>query len=114
MRELYSNELVPGKKYRIQHKLGLLYPRLGIFIISYLNENTHNDFHSISMKNYKFNPNTRSSYSVKHWAFYESGEVLLSEQYVRGLCDRIPEDCAGIIQEFLVGRTRGPARFPER
>jgi hypothetical protein len=47
MRELLT-ELVPGKIYRIQHKLGLLYPRLGIFIMSYLNPiNTHNDFHTV-------------------------------------------------------------------
>jgi hypothetical protein len=64
----------------------------------------------------RFNPYTKSSYSVKHWDFYESGDLLLSEQYARGLCDRIPEDCAGIIQEFLVGSTpgSGPSRYPLR
>ena len=111
MREL--TELVPGKRYRIQHKLGLLYPRLGIFMVSYLNP-THNDFNTIIMKGLRFNTYTRSSYSVNHWAFYESGEVLLSEQYARGLCDRIPEDCAGIIQDFLTGRRLGPSRYPIR
>ena len=82
--------------------------------MSYLNPIAHNEFHTLIMKGLRFNPYTKSSYSVRHWAFYESGEVLLSEQYARGLCDRIPEDCAGIIQDFLVGYRLGPSRYPLR
>ena len=108
MRELYSVELVPGRKYRIEHKQHVFTPRLGRFIISYFNPiNTHNDF-------YRSNNITKSSYGVKEWNFYESAELLISEQVARGLCDSIPEDTAGIIQEFLVGRLGGPRRYPAR
>ena len=115
MRELYSNELVPGKIYRIQHKRDILTPRLGRFIRSYLNPiNTHNDFDTIIMNVGRFTTPVRISYGVKEWYFYESSDLLLSEQYARGLCDRIPEDCAGIIQDFLTGKRLGPSKFPAR
>jgi hypothetical protein len=42
---------------------------------------------------------------------------LLCKQMSRGLCDRIPEDCAGIIERMLIGDRvvgKGPDRYPER
>jgi hypothetical protein len=44
------NELVRGKKYRIEHKLGLFNPRLGTFVRSYT-ENSCHDFDRIIRKN---------------------------------------------------------------
>jgi len=40
----------------------------------------------------------------------------LAKKYVSGLCEYIPEDCAGIIERFLVGTMAGdgPSRYPER
>jgi len=39
----------------------------------------------------------------------------LAKQYARGLCDYIPEDCAGIIERFLTCMAGdGPYRYPER
>jgi hypothetical protein len=42
---------------------------------------------------------------------------LTAKQVARGLCDRIPEDCAGIIERLLVGDKivgKGPDRYAER
>lgn len=42
---------------------------------------------------------------------------IMAKQFARGLCDRIPEDCAGIIERMLMGNKivgRGPDRYPER
>ena len=42
---------------------------------------------------------------------------LMAKQFARGLCDRIPEDCAGIIERMLVGDSivgKGPDRYAER
>ena len=40
----------------------------------------------------------------------------LAKQYARGLCEYIPEDCAGIIERFLTGTMAGygPFRYPQR
>ena len=40
----------------------------------------------------------------------------LVKQYARGLCEYIPEDCAGIIERFLIGSMvgYGPSRYPVR
>jgi hypothetical protein len=39
----------------------------------------------------------------------------LAKQYARGLCDYIPEDCAGIIERFLTSMAgEGPFRYPLR
>lgn len=120
MRELYSNELVRGNKYRIQHKLGLLTPKLGTFVRAYYNPiNTYNDFDTIidtPMPRFRDKAYVRMAFDVKNWAFYESGEMLMAEQVTRGLCYRIPEECAAIIQDFLTGRRlgTGPSRYPLR
>ena len=42
---------------------------------------------------------------------------IMAKQFARGLCDRIPEDCAGIIERLLVGDKivgQGPDRYAER
>ena len=42
---------------------------------------------------------------------------LLAKQVARGLCHRIPEDCAGIIERMLVGDKivgKGPDRYEQR
>jgi len=42
---------------------------------------------------------------------------VVAKQFARGLCDRIPEDCAGIIERLLVGDKivgQGPDRYEER
>jgi hypothetical protein len=40
----------------------------------------------------------------------------LAKQYARGLCEYIPEDCAGIIERFLIGSMAGygASRYPVR
>jgi len=39
----------------------------------------------------------------------------LAKQYARGLCEYIPEDCAGIIETFLTCMAgEGPFRYPLR
>jgi hypothetical protein len=39
----------------------------------------------------------------------------LAKQYARGLCEYIPEDCAGIIERFLTCMAGdGPFRYPKR
>jgi hypothetical protein len=39
----------------------------------------------------------------------------LAKQYARGLCEYIPEDCAGIIERFLTCMAgHGPFRYPMR
>jgi len=55
----------------------------------------------------------------KHFVFKQAESPLsptLAKQYVRGLCEYIPEDCAGIIEKFLVGTMAGdgPSRYPMR
>ena len=108
------NELVRGKKYRIDHKLGLFNPRLGTFVRSY--ETTSHDFNRIITSKDRYPSHVRSAFSIEEWTFKESGEFLIAEQVARGLT-HIPEDCAGIICEFLAGRRNpgsGPSRYPAR
>ena len=49
--------------------------------------------------------------------FITAKHALMAKQVARGLCDRIPEDCAGIIERMLVGDKivgKGPDRYAER
>ena len=74
------------------------------------------DFNTTILSMGKMSINIKYCYDSKEWAFYESGETLMTEQVARGLCDRIPEDTAGIIYEFLIGSRASPGRskFPKR
>ena len=119
-----ANTLIPGKRYRIQHIQGLLKGRTGIFIESYTYrsfihpEYVHDfyDFNTTILSMGKMSIHIKCCYDSATWAFYESGEMLIAEQVARGLCDRIPEDTAGIIYEFLIGSRpcSGRSKFPKR
>ena len=55
----------------------------------------------------------------KNFVFKEAEPPIsptLAKQYARGLCEYIPEDCAGIIERFLVGTMAGygTSRYAQR
>jgi hypothetical protein len=56
--------------------------------------------------------------SSERFTFKEVDPLIsptLAKQYARGLCDYIPEDCAGIIETFLTCMAGdGPFRYPLR
>ena len=121
--EVYMSDLVVGRQYRIEHKDGRIEPRdrtllsrLGTFVKStrYFDIIVC-DFNNVIMSNgTKEQPATLAAYCPYSWRFYESGRSLLMEQVARGLCDRIPEDAAGIIERFLTAKARMVDRYPQR
>ena len=74
------------------------------------------DFNTTILSMGKMSINIKCCYDSATWAFYECGETLIAEQVARGLCDRIPEDTAGIIYEFLIGSraSQGRTKFTSR
>jgi hypothetical protein len=120
--EVYMSDLVVGRQYRIEHKDRRTEPRdrtlsrLGTFVKS----NRYFDiivcdFNNIIMSDgKKEQPATLAAYCPYTWRFYESGRSLLMEQVARGLCDRIPEDVAGVIERFLTAKARMVDRYPQR
>ena len=63
------------------------------------------------------NRSTQISLMSKYVTYMIDTSPTLAKQVARGLCDRIPEDCAGIIERLLVGDKivgNGPDRYEER
>ena len=120
--EVYMSALVVGRQYRIEHKDRSIehrdrtLSRLGTFVKStrYFDIIVC-DFNNIIMSDgKKEQPATLSAYCPYTWRFYESGRSLLMEQVARGLCDRIPEDAAGVIERFLTAKAPMVDRYPQR
>lgn len=116
MKEVQSRDLVVGRRYRVEHNRRLLATRVCSF--------TQNFHTSIGIQS-QFNniirgdgvreqPFTCGTYMKSEWRFYESGLSLMAEQVARGLCDRIPEDVAGVIERFLTAKAPMVDRYPER
>jgi len=66
---------------------------------------------------FKLNCSTELSLMSKYVTYMIDTSPALAKQVARGLCDRIPEDCAGIIERMLVGDKivgKGPDRYAER
>ena len=134
MQEVPWMDLIPGRRYRIEHiKGGIIQPRLGTFTgrtgVGYhytiANDGTqmavpfiNSIFNKIVYNNgWREQPNSTASFASFEWVFFESGEQVMSEQVARGLSNRIPENSAGIIQRMLIGNKptgRGPNRYPAR
>lgn len=92
--------MLPWKKYMIINKVKPCYKYVGILV--HLYDTNHALFDKLSIfgrdLDYK-----QCSFHIEDWDFVELFNKSLANQIARGLCDRIPEDCAGIIEEFLVG-----------
>ena len=66
---------------------------------------------------FKLNCSTELSLMSNYVTYIIDTSPTLAKQVARGLCDRIPEDCAGIIERMLVGDKivgQGPDRYAER
>ena len=66
---------------------------------------------------FKMDRYTKISLNASYVTYKIDTSPALAKQVARGLCDRIPEDCAGIIERMLVGDSivgHGPDRYPER
>lgn len=62
-------------------------------------------------------PNTseKHSYMTCAYTFEDYIHPLVAKQCARGLAEKIPEDCAGIIERMLVGDLgKGPDRYAKR
>ena len=115
MQPVLAKDLVKERQYRVEHDC--LVPRLGTFVKNF---NTSLGIQSqfitlICSDKRKEDPLTSSTYMESEWQFYESSSSLIAEQAARGLCDRIPEDTAGLIERFLMPKSRSkPDRYAER
>jgi len=66
---------------------------------------------------FQLNRSTQLSLMSNHVTYMIDTSPAVAKQVARGLCDRIPEDCAGIIERLLVGDKivgKGPDRYAER
>lgn len=103
------SQLVPGRRYRITG----ISNNSGVFIRSI--DNRYAQFNNLILSGVKERSSTtRSSYRVDEWTFHNSAETLLAIEVARSLSDCIPEDAAGIIESFLIGKNigSGPYRYP--
>jgi hypothetical protein len=107
--------LIPGALYKFKCNDFWSEPTIihkGVFV----KENEYPQY------NYKYivfrlNRSTEISLMSKYVTHMIDTSPTLAKQVARGLCDRIPEDCAGIIERLLVGDKivgKGPDRYEER
>ena len=108
--------LIPGALYKYKYDIYDGYNdkntiRTGIF----LRQNTYPYYEGkFWVFKYRY---TETSLPANHVKYMMDTSPVVAKQVARGLCDRIPEDCAGIIERMLVGDTimgKGPDRYPER
>lgn len=108
---------IPGALYKYKYGVYDGYNdkstiRTGIF----LRQNTY-PYYEGKFWVFKNNRYTESSLVAHHVSYMIDTSPVLAKQVARGLCDRIPEDCAGIIERMLVGDSivgKGPDRYAER
>ena len=108
---MHINDLVPGRRYNIKGTSN----NSGVFV-KYIDKR-YADFNSLILDGIKErSSSTLCCYCIDRWTFHDSACTYISRQVARGLCDRIPEDTAGIIESFLIGKNigSGPYRYPRR
>ena len=111
----YLQMLIPGKLYNFKFytkddKKNNTY--VGIFI-KYL----HISYDDPSCIFECLGHTTQISILASQLKFVMNTDPIFAKQFARGLCDRIPEDCAGIIERMIVGDKvvrKGPDRYAER
>jgi hypothetical protein len=133
MEEVNPRDLVVGTQYRIEHRQGLLEPRLGTFIQNFDSpRGIQSEFNNIIRPTRKEDPITRITFDNIDWIIYKSAKTIIAGQVARGLSGSsidtvtgetrpaIPEDTAGIVHRFLTpgnaprNPISGRVEFPER
>lgn len=115
MAQVLARDLVKGRRYRIENVL--MPPRISSFVQNFdTSLGIQSQFNNIiRYDKRREHPLTCATYMDSEWQFYESAYSLVLEQAMRGLCNRIPEDTAGLIERFLMPKTKGaPDRYAER
>jgi len=126
--EINRNDLVVGIQYRIEHRRGLLLPRLGTFIQNYnFPTGIYSAFNNIIRPDGKENPTSIVTFDNIDWVVTPTRKnSIIAGQVARGLSGpginevtgeetrpAIPEAVAGSIHDFLVPGI-APIAFPER
>jgi hypothetical protein len=107
--------LIPGALYNFKYNTPYDDPNI-IHKGTFLKENKYPGFGGKYWV-FQLNRSTQTSLSSKYVTYMIDTSPALAKQVARGLCDRIPEDCAGIIERMLVGDTimgKGLDRYSER
>lgn len=75
--EIPAADLVPGRRYRIQHRAQILAPRTGVFLQMFqLPYGTFAQFDRQQGPGRKEQPVTRATYGEIEWSFHMSGESI--------------------------------------
>ena len=107
--------LIPGALYKFKCNDFWSEPTIihkGIFI-------EQNEYPQYNYKYivFQLNRSTQISLMSNYVTYIIDTSPTLAKQVARGLCDRIPEDCAGIIERMLLGDKivgKGLDRYSER
>ena len=128
--KLRCNYLKPGNVYTFMNKdSGRIFT--GIFLKSDLYKHHgirglfNNTYEGFEFEMFDHKSKNKIKTYISTWSLHEMKAIkfihvtspALAKQVARGLCDRIPEDCAGIIERMLVGDKivgKGPDRYAER
>ena len=86
MEEVNPRDLVVGTQYRIEHRQGLLEPRLGTFIQNFDSpRGIQSEFNNIIRPTRKEDPITRITFDNIDWIIYKSAKTIIAGQVARGL-----------------------------
>ena len=82
MAEIPPTALITGTRYRIQHRKGILAPRLGVFlrISSSPAGIASAQFDHLLNANGPERSSTKSAYRTDEWSFHKSGETIVKER----------------------------------
>ena len=109
--------LIPGKLYKFKYYSAAYHEKentiyTGIFI------EQKETWYNIPFCIFEcLDDETKISIPSSHLRFIMHTDPIFAKQFARGLCDYIPEDCAGIIERMILGDKvvgQGPDRYPER
>ena len=105
---MHINDLVPGRRYNIKGTSN----NSGVFV-KY--DNRYADFNSLILRgNKEISSKTLCSYHIDRWTFHDTPETLAAIEIAGIISNYIPEDAAGIIESFLIGKKKpgsGPYRY---
>jgi hypothetical protein len=115
-------DLVPGQVYTFSQEIRISRKnpdrlRKGVFV-EYVTDNINRQWAIFDMIwiNKPWGAPRLKNYT-RYMKIWHDIPSMIAKQCARGLCDRIPEDCAGRIERMVVGDAvvgKGPDRYPAR